>query len=241
MAHYGLPSITSNGHGAPVALPDTNPANAYLTCATCHTPHSMYIASANADAPINGLATGKYPSYFFIAAPYNPGSKPTPHAGLFRDAVLPPVPLQWCGWFERSQRNPERHDCFLIGPIFRGGINPLPGFSRRSTDNEIMKHLFCAVLLLITGWSSAGAQVASHAPTLPAAKPAANAAAPSAKNVSMAPAMQVTGKAVAKVNGVVITDKRTAPRDVHHFPLRETAQRVSQGTGTGDSPRRAAR
>jgi hypothetical protein len=78
VTHYGLPTITSNGHSSPVALPDTNPANAYLTCGTCHTPHSMYVASANADAPINGLAAGKYPSYFFIAAPYNPGSKPTP-------------------------------------------------------------------------------------------------------------------------------------------------------------------
>ena len=77
VTHYGLPSITSNGHGSPVALPDTNPANAYLTCGTCHTPHSMYVASANADAPINGLAAGRYPSYFFIAAPYNMGSKPS--------------------------------------------------------------------------------------------------------------------------------------------------------------------
>jgi hypothetical protein len=78
VTHYGLPSITSNGHGSPVALPDTNPANAYLTCGTCHTPHSMYVASANADAPINGAAKGTYPSYFFIAAPYNMGSKPGP-------------------------------------------------------------------------------------------------------------------------------------------------------------------
>ncbi|HEY4901390.1 MAG TPA: hypothetical protein VIH91_11295 [Terriglobales bacterium] len=78
VTHYGLPSITSNGHGSPVALPDTNPANAYLTCGTCHTPHSMYVASASKDAPINGLAAGKYPSYFFIAAPYNMGSKPSP-------------------------------------------------------------------------------------------------------------------------------------------------------------------
>jgi hypothetical protein len=78
VTHYGLPTITSNGHASPVALPDTNPANAYLTCGTCHTPHSMFVASANADAPINGLAAGKYPSYFFIAAPYNMGSKPTP-------------------------------------------------------------------------------------------------------------------------------------------------------------------
>jgi hypothetical protein len=61
-----------------VALPTTNPDDAYLLCTTCHTPHSMYIASANADAPINGLAAGTYPSYWFIAAPYNPGSKPDP-------------------------------------------------------------------------------------------------------------------------------------------------------------------
>jgi hypothetical protein len=75
--HYGLPSITSNGHASPVAIPASNaPADAYLLCITCHTPHSMYVASANADAPINGLAAGKYPSYFFIAAPYNPGSNP---------------------------------------------------------------------------------------------------------------------------------------------------------------------
>jgi len=76
--HYGLPSITSNGHSSPVVLPSTNPAQAYLTCGTCHTPHSMYVASANADAPIATLVKGTFPSYFFIAAPYNPGSKPTP-------------------------------------------------------------------------------------------------------------------------------------------------------------------
>jgi hypothetical protein len=74
--HYGAPTIISNGHGAPVAFPDQNPANAYLLCTTCHTPHSMYVASANADAPIATLTSGKFPSYFFIAAPYNMGSKP---------------------------------------------------------------------------------------------------------------------------------------------------------------------
>ncbi len=76
VAHYGAPNIISNGHGSPVVLPDTNPADAYVVCTTCHTPHSMYTASANADAPINGAATGTYPSYFFVAAPYNPGSNP---------------------------------------------------------------------------------------------------------------------------------------------------------------------
>ncbi|HUM07170.1 MAG TPA: hypothetical protein VLT90_17005 [Terriglobales bacterium] len=76
LSHYGAPSIVSNGHGSPVALPDNNPANAYLLCTTCHTPHAMYVASANADAPIHTLTKGNFPSYFFIAAPYNPGSKP---------------------------------------------------------------------------------------------------------------------------------------------------------------------
>jgi parvulin-like peptidyl-prolyl isomerase len=49
--------------------------------------------------------------------------------------------------------------------------------------------------------------VASHAPTLPASKAAPSAAAPSGKNVAMTPALQATGKPVAKVNGVVLTDK----------------------------------
>lgn len=75
-----------------------------------------------------------------------------------------------------------------------------------------MKHLYCATLLLITGIVTAGAQVASHAPSLPAAKPASSGAtthgaAPNAKNVSMTPAMQVTGRPVAKVNGAVLTDR----------------------------------
>ncbi len=74
--HYGAPSIISNGHGSPVVLPDNNPADAYVVCTTCHTPHSMYTTSANADAPIAGQPKGTYPTYFFVAAPYNPGSKP---------------------------------------------------------------------------------------------------------------------------------------------------------------------
>jgi hypothetical protein len=76
--HYGLPNVTSNGHASPVVLPDTNPAHAYLVCTTCHTPHSMYVAGANSDAPIAQMTKGNFPSYFFIAAPYNPGSNPAP-------------------------------------------------------------------------------------------------------------------------------------------------------------------
>jgi len=66
-----------------------------------------------------------------------------------------------------------------------------------------MKYRFCAILLLISGLAAASAQmVASHAPALPAAK-----SAPSAKNATMAPAMDVSGKPVAKVNGAVLTDR----------------------------------
>ena len=53
-------------------MPDTNPANGYLVCTTCHTPHSMYTFSGTA-ATVKGL----YPSYFFLAAPYNPGAPVT--------------------------------------------------------------------------------------------------------------------------------------------------------------------
>jgi len=42
-----------------------------VVCTTCHTPHSMYTFSGN----VRGAATsGTYPSYFFVAAPYNPGA-----------------------------------------------------------------------------------------------------------------------------------------------------------------------
>jgi hypothetical protein len=76
--HYGLPSITSNGHSSPVVIPPSNsPDDAYLTCTTCHTPHSMYVASGNNDAKIHGNGSGStFPTYFFLAAPYNPGSNP---------------------------------------------------------------------------------------------------------------------------------------------------------------------
>ena len=76
-SHYGAPSNISNGHRSPVALPDSNPADAYVLCTTCHNPHSMYTANANADAPIANQAKASYTTYFFVAAPYNPGSNPS--------------------------------------------------------------------------------------------------------------------------------------------------------------------
>jgi hypothetical protein len=87
ISHYGLFNITqrtsanpSAGRTTGVVLPTTNPADAYLTCITCHTPHTMHLYSgsvrgvADIDPVLAGNQTGVYPSYFFIAAPYNPGA-----------------------------------------------------------------------------------------------------------------------------------------------------------------------
>jgi hypothetical protein len=73
--HYGSFNVTF-GRTNPLVLPDTNPGNAYLVCTTCHTPHSMYTFSASKSSPVATLTTGVFPSYFFISAPYNPGSAP---------------------------------------------------------------------------------------------------------------------------------------------------------------------
>jgi hypothetical protein len=48
---------------------DGTMATAFVLCTTCHTPHSMYIASGTYAAQ-----PGNYPTYFFLVAPYNPGS-----------------------------------------------------------------------------------------------------------------------------------------------------------------------
>jgi parvulin-like peptidyl-prolyl isomerase len=60
--------------------------------------------------------------------------------------------------------------------------------------------LICAIL--VTACTITAAQVASHAPTT-----IAKGTAPQASPVSTSPTTQPTGKSVAKVNGVVLTDK----------------------------------
>ena len=80
ISHYGSFNVTmantanpAGGRANPLVLPTTNPADAYLVCTTCHTPHTMYTFSGTA-----GGVKGTYPSYFFLAAPYNPGATPSP-------------------------------------------------------------------------------------------------------------------------------------------------------------------
>jgi cytochrome c553 len=76
MASYGSPLISGSRTGAGFAVDSTMTSSnqAYVVCTTCHTPHSMYTASASATNPIAGLTAGVFPSYFFLAAPYNPGA-----------------------------------------------------------------------------------------------------------------------------------------------------------------------
>jgi len=74
--NYGLPTVVGARVGAGFAVESTmaTVADAYVVCTTCHTPHSMYTASASGTNKIAGLSAGTFPSYFFIAAPYNPGA-----------------------------------------------------------------------------------------------------------------------------------------------------------------------
>jgi len=78
VANYGYPSLAGSPWGWGVSIPegDTNPGHAFLTCTTCHNQHAMYVyvapRSKQAGAAI--VATGAYPTYFFINAPYNPGA-----------------------------------------------------------------------------------------------------------------------------------------------------------------------
>jgi len=79
ITNYGAPTFFGR---TPPVLPTgfvdgSAPTNAYIVCTTCHTPHSMYTASASSSNKIAGLSAGVFPSFFFIAAPYNPGSQPT--------------------------------------------------------------------------------------------------------------------------------------------------------------------
>ena len=80
MSHYGMFNVVqkntsggvySGGRAEPLVMPDATVGNAYVVCTTCHTPHTMYLYSGNVR---NSSTSGVYPTYFFLAAPYNPGA-----------------------------------------------------------------------------------------------------------------------------------------------------------------------
>jgi len=79
MGNYGAPQLIP-GRASFIVIPSgaTTADTAYVVCTTCHTPHSMYTFSAGntPGTKIAGKTSGVLPSYFFINAPYNPGSAP---------------------------------------------------------------------------------------------------------------------------------------------------------------------
>jgi len=79
MGNYGAPSLVP-GRASFVVIPEgaTTADTAYVVCTTCHTPHTMYTYSAGntPGGKVAGKTSGVYPTYFFINAPYNPGSNP---------------------------------------------------------------------------------------------------------------------------------------------------------------------
>ncbi len=102
--HYGAFNITQaqtalpnvrGGRTSGVVIPAaaTDASTAYVVCTTCHTPHSMYTFGFTSDpgTPPTVPATRKtYPTYFFVAAPYNPG------APILADATKASSATQFC-------------------------------------------------------------------------------------------------------------------------------------------------
>jgi hypothetical protein len=75
--NYGLPTVVGARTGAGFAVETgmASAGDAYVVCTTCHTPHSMYVATSSNTNKIANIGTGGvFPTYFFIAAPYNPGA-----------------------------------------------------------------------------------------------------------------------------------------------------------------------
>jgi len=76
-SNYGYPAIAGSAWEWGVALPngDSNPADAFMLCTTCHNQHVMYIYQAPrgkmADSKIKN---GTYPTYWFVNGPYNMGT-----------------------------------------------------------------------------------------------------------------------------------------------------------------------
>jgi len=72
--NYGDPNLTKLTVDT-TGYPGSSIAStaAFVTCTTCHNQHSMNIYSGTM-----GGVKGYYPTYFFIAAPYNPGAAWSP-------------------------------------------------------------------------------------------------------------------------------------------------------------------
>ena len=159
----------------------------------------MTVYTSSTSSPIVGDGGGKYyATYFFVNGPYNPNlqGKLDCRTGAFDDAVLPSVPLRRG---ERSQQHQQHPDRIPVDTVLavRGKGTPFPLFFGQNTErnHEVPIH---NRTLTDAASVAASAQVASHAPTSAAATIASR---------RRRRRCTVTGKAVAKVNGTVLTDK----------------------------------
>lgn len=84
-ANYGYPAIAGSPWGWGFSMPNggTDASQAFMTCTTCHNQHVMYVykaptvrngATVSPKQTGTKIADGTYPTYFFINAPYNPGT-----------------------------------------------------------------------------------------------------------------------------------------------------------------------
>ena len=155
-----------------------DPAKAFMTCTTCHNQHVMYVYAAPAGKQVgSAIAGGKYPTYFFINGPYNPGAgntNPTKAAST----------TQFCRQCHTGESNEAAgvmnvSTAVLIVCISGGEEVSLPRFLRperekdwamkKQRKNAMMTGMAAMVLAL-----TCGAQVvASHAPTMAAPRPQA--------------------------------------------------------------------
>jgi hypothetical protein len=105
VADYGAPQLNRwaalNG--------DTDPQNLFVVCTTCHDQHSMvaYQSGNHGAVPIAGAGT--YQTYFFVAAPYNPGAA--------YDKTHAPSTDQFCRQCHWPQAN-ESYGATTIGTAF---------------------------------------------------------------------------------------------------------------------------
>jgi hypothetical protein len=86
--NYGYPALQGSAWEMGLANPDgnTNVANLFVTCTTCHNQHVMYVYKSPAT---NGSLTkgNTYPTYFFINSPYNPGASVNAASGKASSAT----------------------------------------------------------------------------------------------------------------------------------------------------------
>jgi cytochrome c553 len=76
-SNYGYPAIAGSSWEWGFHLPSgsSDASSAFMTCTTCHNQHVMYVYTAPRGKQIgSAIASGTYPTYFFINGPYNPGA-----------------------------------------------------------------------------------------------------------------------------------------------------------------------